>query len=193
MLADTNQVQKLEPSHKMGHFTPYESPLKQFKSFRYHPQYLKEVSNGFRSLTYSHTINPEIPLCRYELDGVCNDDSCQSQHLRDIGLSGALIEAWLRVFLRCLSTMFFNLLSLFIYQSLTVRWLTQGVSLSDDKILVDLGAKPDHGSSEEFGNGLREIIHDIRSKKIRDFNIVAGKITTYRAKFRGDSSKVLPL
>lgn len=89
MLADTKQVQKC----KTGHYTPYESPLKQFKSFRYHPQYLKEVSSGYRSLTYSHTINPEIPLCRYELDGVCNDDSCQSQHLRSIGLSGALIEA----------------------------------------------------------------------------------------------------
>lgn len=93
MLADTKQVQKLESNRKLGHFTPYESPLKQFKSFRYHPQYLKEVSNGFRSLTYSHTINPDIPLCRYELDGVCNDDSCQNQHLRSIGLSGALIEA----------------------------------------------------------------------------------------------------
>ncbi len=93
VLADTNQVQKLESKGKLGHFTPYESPLKQFKSFRYHPQYLKEVSNGFRSLTYSHTINPDIPLCRYELDGVCNDDSCKNQHLRSIGLSGALIEA----------------------------------------------------------------------------------------------------
>ena len=93
MLADTKQVQKLESNRKLGHFTPYESPLKQFKSFRYHPQYLKEVSNGFRSLTYSHTINPDIPLCRYELDGVCNDESCQNQHLRSIGLSGALIEA----------------------------------------------------------------------------------------------------
>ena len=93
IFTDTNQVQKLESNRKTGHFTPYESPLKQFKSFRYHPQYLKEVFSGYRSLTYSHTINPEIPLCRYELDGVCNDDSCQSQHLRSIGLSGALIEA----------------------------------------------------------------------------------------------------
>lgn len=93
MLADIKQVQALESNRKMGHFTPYQSPLKQFKSYRYHPQYLKEVSNGFRSLTYSHTINPEIPLCRYELNGVCNDDSCQNQHLRSIVLSGALIEA----------------------------------------------------------------------------------------------------
>ena len=93
MLADQIQVQKLESNHLLGHFTPYESPLKQFKSFRYHPHYLEEVSGGFRSLTYSHTINPDIPLCRYDLDGVCNDDSCPSQHLRSVGLSGALTEA----------------------------------------------------------------------------------------------------
>ena len=66
------------------------------------------------------------------------------------------------------------------------------ITFADDKILVDLGAKPD-GSSPEFGNGLREIIHNIRSRKIRDFNIVAGEITAYRAKFLGDSSKILPL
>lgn len=89
MLADKRQMQKHESTVKVRLFTPYESPLKQFKSFRYHPRYLEEVSNGFRSLTYSHTINPDIPLCRYELDGVCNDDSCQSQHLRRVGMSGA--------------------------------------------------------------------------------------------------------
>ena len=76
----------------MGRFTPYESPLKQFKSYRYHPAYLKEVSSGFRSLTYSHTIDSDIPICRYELGGVCNDDSCKNQHLRGIGLNGASVE-----------------------------------------------------------------------------------------------------
>ena len=106
MLADITQVQQLESNGRVGHFTPYQSPLKQFKSFRYHPQYLKEVSSGFRSLTYSHTINPDSPLCRYDLDGVCNDDSCQSQHLRSVGLSGALIEARLRSFVCCSSIVF---------------------------------------------------------------------------------------
>ncbi len=72
------------------YFTPYESPLKQFKSFRNHPEYLHEVLNGFRSLTYSHAVKSDIPICRYELDGVCNDASCESQHFKTIGLSGAL-------------------------------------------------------------------------------------------------------
>lgn len=71
-------------------FIPYESPLKQFKSFRYHPDYLAEVPHGFRSMTYIHNIDPERPICRYELDGgVCNDDSCDGQHFRNMSLSGA--------------------------------------------------------------------------------------------------------
>ena len=71
-------------------YTPYESPLKQFKSYRYHPEYLAEVPRGFRSLTYSHGIDPHKPLCRYELaGGVCNDDLCEGQHVRNMGLSGA--------------------------------------------------------------------------------------------------------
>ena len=75
------------------HFIPYESPLKHFKSYRYHPDYLSETSGGFRSLTYSHNIKPREPLCRWELaGGTCNDDSCDSQHFRSMGLSGALKE-----------------------------------------------------------------------------------------------------
>ena len=76
---------------KPAHFTPYESPLKQFKSYRYYPGYLSEVSRGFRSLTYSHGIDPEKPICRFEsAGGVCNDDSCDGQHFRNMSLSGAL-------------------------------------------------------------------------------------------------------
>lgn len=75
----------------MAKFKPYESPLRHFKSYRYHPAYLSEIPRGFRSLTYSHGINPGKPLCRFETaGGVCNDDSCDGQHFRDMGLSGAL-------------------------------------------------------------------------------------------------------
>ena len=77
----------------MTRFTPYESPLKQFKSYRYHSNYVSEVSEGFRSRTYSHAIDPDKPICRYEVTGgTCNDDSCDSQHFKSIGLSGALEE-----------------------------------------------------------------------------------------------------
>ena len=77
-------------SRNVQHFTPYESPLKQFRSFRNHPEYLEQVGHGFRSLTYSHAAKVDPPICRYELDGICNDASCQSQHFKTIGLSGAL-------------------------------------------------------------------------------------------------------
>lgn len=71
-------------------FTPYISPLRHFKAYRYHPGFTEDVSNGFRSLTYSHDIDAMKYFCPYELaGGVCNDRSCEFQHFRDITLSGA--------------------------------------------------------------------------------------------------------
>lgn len=71
-------------------FKPYESLLKKFKGYRYHPDYPREVQGGYRSLTYSHQIDPNKELCRYEVaSGVCNDSSCDYQHFRDMGVSGA--------------------------------------------------------------------------------------------------------
>lgn len=73
-----------------GHFLPYESPLKQFASYRFHPEYRKEVAGGYRSLTYSHDIRQDVPMCQYELGGgVCNDDSCTNQHFEKMSLPGA--------------------------------------------------------------------------------------------------------
>ncbi|KAH0368498.1 hypothetical protein KCU65_g4066, partial [Aureobasidium melanogenum] len=69
-------------------FKPYESLLKNFKGYRYHPDYSREVQGGYRSLTYSHQIDPNKELCRYEVaSGVCNDSSCEYQHFRDMGVS----------------------------------------------------------------------------------------------------------
>lgn len=71
-------------------FKPYQSLLKNFKGYRFHPDYSNEVQGGFRSLTYSHQIDPHKELCRYEVaSGVCNDDSCEYQHFRDMAVSGA--------------------------------------------------------------------------------------------------------
>ncbi|KAJ4290569.1 hypothetical protein N0V90_010786 [Kalmusia sp. IMI 367209] len=50
-------------------FVPYESPLKLFKSFRYHPNYPQDVPGGFLSMTFSHQIDPDIPLCATEALG----------------------------------------------------------------------------------------------------------------------------
>ncbi|KAL1303690.1 hypothetical protein AAFC00_007043 [Neodothiora populina] len=69
-------------------YSPYQSPLKMFKKYRFHPDYTKVVSGGFHSLTYSHRINPDLPLCRFEFaGGICRDQSCDGQHWRDMTLS----------------------------------------------------------------------------------------------------------
>ncbi|KAG0232497.1 Zinc finger C3H1 domain-containing protein [Mortierella sp. GBA43] len=62
----------------------YKSLLPMFRSYRFSPRYRDTVRDGYRSLTYSHKIDPSKPICIYELSGgSCNDDSCKSQHLRD--------------------------------------------------------------------------------------------------------------
>jgi len=74
-------------------FTPYESPLKIFRAFRFHPAFQQEVQGGFKSITYSNNIKDDKELCRYELaGGVCNDASCEFQHFRDMGLAGASVS-----------------------------------------------------------------------------------------------------
>ncbi|OCK79457.1 hypothetical protein K432DRAFT_299828, partial [Lepidopterella palustris CBS 459.81] len=50
------------------------------------------VSGGFRSITYSHQIDPNKPICQIEAAGdPCNDDQCDNQHFRGMGLSGDMI------------------------------------------------------------------------------------------------------
>ncbi|KAJ6001980.1 hypothetical protein N7522_007207 [Penicillium canescens] len=135
-------------------FTPYKSPLRNFKAYRYHPNYAEDVSSGHRSLTYSHNIDSMQYLCPYELaGGVCNDRSCEFQHFRDM-------------------------------------------TLSDDKILVQMGAVREGETEEEKENylaGLKEIINDMRRDKVKDFDIVAAEIAAYRRRFLKDPSRVLPL
>ncbi|KAK0105679.1 hypothetical protein ONS95_004206 [Cadophora gregata] len=68
-------------------FTPYESPLKQFKAYRFHPSFKEDVAGGLKSKTYSHKIDLMEELCRFETaGGICNDTSCDFQHFRDIDL-----------------------------------------------------------------------------------------------------------
>lgn len=68
--------------------------MKYFRAYRYHPDFVKDVKDGYRSLTYSHAIEPLRTLCPYEAaGGVCHDTTCEYQHWRDIILPGAL-NAW---------------------------------------------------------------------------------------------------
>ncbi|OAX83480.1 hypothetical protein ACJ72_02150 [Emergomyces africanus] len=70
------------------YFTPYSSPLKLFRAYRYHPRFTEDINGGYRSLTYSHNIDPHNSICPYEAaGGYCNDHLCEYQHFRDMTLS----------------------------------------------------------------------------------------------------------
>jgi hypothetical protein len=61
-----------------------------FKSYRYHPTYISDISGGFLSTTFSHQIDLEKPMCQYETaGGFCNDKDCADQHFRDMAINGA--------------------------------------------------------------------------------------------------------
>lgn len=77
-------------SHTPNRFTPYQSPLKIFHAYRFHPNFKIEVAGGLRSNTYSHKIDSQKEFCRFEIaGGVCNDSVCDLQHFRSITLPGA--------------------------------------------------------------------------------------------------------
>ncbi|KAJ5099425.1 hypothetical protein N7532_006426 [Penicillium argentinense] len=135
-------------------FTPYDSSLKMFRAYRFHPDYLQNVSDGYRSLTYSHNIDSTRTFCPYESSGgVCNDNTCGFQHFRDI-------------------------------------------TLSDDKILVQMGALREGQTEEEkeaYVAGLKEIINGMRRDKVKEFSTVANEIAAYRRRVLQDPSRVLHL
>ncbi|KAJ4406068.1 hypothetical protein N0V85_004572 [Neurospora sp. IMI 360204] len=86
---DLVQLTRSQETHetttaKTGSFRPYESPLRYFHAFRFHPSYRDTVSGGLRSLTYSNRINPSIPLCPSEIAGEQCDETCDFQHIKSI-------------------------------------------------------------------------------------------------------------
>ncbi|KAI5796264.1 hypothetical protein DFH27DRAFT_467537, partial [Peziza echinospora] len=112
------------------------------------------VDGGWRSLTFSHRIDPNKIFCVYEISGgKCNDPKCDKQHFRQI-------------------------------------------ALSDDEILVELGSVME-GDTEavksSYRDGLRELITDMRSRKVNDFETVAAEISRYRSRFFNDPTRVVRL
>lgn len=67
-------------------YTPYESPLRSFRSYRFHPHYGADVAGGLKSLTYSNRIDPKKEMCPDEWEG--NDcprgEACMFQHFQNI-------------------------------------------------------------------------------------------------------------
>ena len=67
---------------------------------------------------------------------------------------------------------------------------------TDDEILVELGSVME-GDTEAVKNsyrdGLRELITDMRSRKVNDFETVAAEISRYRSRFFNDPTRVVRL
>lgn len=152
-------------------FTPYKSPLTNFKSFRYHPNFLEFCPGGYKSLTFSNRIDPSKPLCRWELSGgICSDTSCIGQHQRQLEVPGASLPQ--------------------IIQGLVSNTRT------DDEILVELASVVEGSNEEERNNynrGLRQAIAAMREQGIKDFQTVVAGIASYRRRFLGDKTRVLRL
>jgi hypothetical protein len=73
---------------------------------------------------------------------------------------------------------------------------TEPLTLTDDNILIQMGAAREGQTEEEketYLAGLKEIINDLRRDKVKDFNTVAAEIAAYRRRFLQDPSRVLSL
>ncbi|KAL5115443.1 hypothetical protein ACEQ8H_006665 [Pleosporales sp. CAS-2024a] len=135
-------------------FTHYESPLRMFKSYRYHPNFTQDVTGGFMSPTFSHQIDPKKTMCQYETaGGSCNDTECPDQHFRDLGITG-------------------------------------------ETLLVQLGTANPGKTPEEkqqWNDGLRGVLNDLRKRRIKDPSGIAAEITRYRREFLNDDTRVVNL
>lgn len=71
-------------------FTPYVSPLKYFRAYRFHPEFTSDVSGGFRSTTFSNKIDIRKEVCPVELDGrECSlGEACRFQHFGSMAVTG---------------------------------------------------------------------------------------------------------
>lgn len=70
------------------------------------------------------------------------------------------------------------------------------LTLPDETVLLQMGAVPPDLKAQEaqaYRDGLRQVIQNIRERKVKDCSAVASEIAAYRTKFLGDEHKILPL
>ncbi|PON24877.1 hypothetical protein TGAM01_v206385 [Trichoderma gamsii] len=67
-------------------FVPYESPLRYFHAYRFHPEYSQSISGGLRSLTYSNRIDVKQEVCPDELanQSCPRGSECVYQHFENM-------------------------------------------------------------------------------------------------------------
>lgn len=67
-------------------FVPYESPLRYFHAYRFHPEYSQSISGGLRSLTYSNKIDVKQEICPDDLanQSCPRGSKCEYQHFENM-------------------------------------------------------------------------------------------------------------
>ena len=78
------QVRDKPASAPANALRPYESPLRYFNAYRFHPEYQRTVSGGLKSLTYSNRIDVQKEFCPFELNGEQCPANCEFQHFSTI-------------------------------------------------------------------------------------------------------------
>lgn len=75
-------------------FVPYESPLRYFQAYRFHPEYSQSISGGLRSLTYSNKIDVKQEVCPDELanQSCPRGSECDYQHFENMQAPGMYIS-----------------------------------------------------------------------------------------------------
>lgn len=177
-----------EPAAAKSSFLPYDSPLRYFHSFRFHPDFNSVVAGGLRSATYSNKIDAKQPICPDELAGkTCpRGQNCHFQHFAEMSAPGTF----------SLQPSEADGRRRHAPPRAPVMQRTDKMSvIADDQILLQLGAYAncEESRKQEYISGLRELLTDYRNRKVKDFKTISQGILEYRAKFHGDDSKVLPL
>ncbi|XP_078335066.1 zinc finger C3H1 domain-containing protein-like isoform X2 [Crassostrea virginica] len=87
-IAEHRKVQrrKEDASSKIVSYS-YVSPLRSFKSYRFSPYFRTKNKLSLSSVTFSNKLNVNRVLCKYDLQGTCNDEECGGQHQKDYQLS----------------------------------------------------------------------------------------------------------
>ncbi|KAJ4147674.1 hypothetical protein LMH87_002182 [Akanthomyces muscarius] len=97
VLEDTDAA-SVQPS-----YLAYDSPLRYFHSFRFHPDFSKVVAGGLRSVTFSNKIDAKLPLCPDELAGnTCpRGKNCHFQHFAEMNAPDDQILLQLGAYTNC--------------------------------------------------------------------------------------------
>lgn len=165
------------------HPNPYETPLRYFRAFRFHPLYKESVRGGIRSLTYSNKIDVRKALCPDQQVGLeCpRGNSCEFQHFESMPVTGTYDHDFpLKWPLRDGSGRTVNADAVFLTDSQIVTVLTEYGNFEGEQ-------------KQKYINGLRELLTDLRNRKVKDLDAISQGIIEFRAQFLEDKSRVLPL